>query len=362
MSSYVDTRIDLYEFEDELKYKQLPIVSCDMSLAFHLGIKNKTLWWAVLSNAKLYTTFRIPKRGHQKNSYREIQNPERRLKYIQRALLGKFLEPFPVGKHIGAYIPGRSCMYTAAQHTNKKMLISMDISDFFPSVKRSMVRRVFSNAGYSHLVSSMLSSLVCYKNFVPQGAPTSGLVANLVANMTFDREILIALRRLDSRWVYTRYSDDIDLSHPSKQSHEQVCVVIEMVTKAITRAGFRVNSSKTRVDPYCKQQKVLGAVVNERINIPRLEYARLRSLIHNCLMHGLETQYTRSGCSDVGTFMSYITGKLSYLKQLNKEKATLLQDRFDIAIGFYEQLQKDKKSGEYWDDYAFEDMRTAKNS
>jgi len=359
MSSYVDTRVDVYEFDDLLKHKGLPLVTCDMSLAFHLGIKNKTLWWAVLNNKKLYTVFKIPKRGKQRGSFREIHNPDRRLKYIQRSLLPKFLEPFPAGSHIGAYIPGRSCMYTAAQHVKKKMLISMDISNFFPSVKRSMVRRLFLNAGYNHLVSSLLASLMCYTNFVPQGAPTSGLVANLVANMTFDKEILIALKRLDPQWAYTRYSDDIDMSHPEKQSHEQVCKVVDVATRAITRAGFTVNRTKTRVDPYCKQQKVLGAVVNEKINIPKLEYARLRSLIHNCLMHGIETQHVRSGVVDAGSFISYVTGKLSYFKQLNRDKAMAMQDKFDIAVSFYNELQEDKRSGKYWDDYAREDMQSS---
>ena len=97
MSSYVNTRMDVYEFDDELKHKGLPLATCDMSLAFHIGVRNKTLWWAVLNNEKLYKTFKIPKRGkHGESSLREIHNPDHRLKFIQRAILPKFLEPFPV--------------------------------------------------------------------------------------------------------------------------------------------------------------------------------------------------------------------------------------------------------------------------
>lgn len=330
MSSFKNTRVDYVEFVDNLKYQNLPLCVDDMTLAHHLGIRNKTLWFLIWNKNKQYHVFRIHKRG-KSSGFRDIQNPKPRLKTVQRLILGKILECIPVGKHIGAYIPGRSCMSTATQHLKRSLIISMDIKDFFPSVKRYMVRKFFKGLGYNHLVSSLLADLVTYKNFVPQGAPTSGLVANLVADVRFDRPIIESLRKLDPDWRYTRYSDDIDISHGKDQPHEKIKEVINLVQKHISAAGFTVNYRKTKVEPRWKRQKVLGIIVNDRPNIPRLEYDRLRCLIHNCMVHGFESQYKKAGQNSAEALKVHIQGKLSFLKQINTKKAARLQEEFDLA-------------------------------
>jgi retron-type reverse transcriptase len=337
MSSYEETRVDVLEFRDNLRFEGLPLAIDDMSLSFHLGIHNRTMWWLMHTredeNDKFagYSVFSIDKRGKNKGK-RSIQNPKRKLKAVQRLLLSRFLEPFPVGNHIGAYVPGRSCMDTAKQHVGRGLIISMDIKDFFPSVKRSMIRRLFLYAGYNHFVASLLAGLMTYKNFVPQGAPTSGLVANLVADLVFDQAILEDLKGVDPDWLYTRYSDDIDISHPETQPKEKVQEVIDIVRKRLEKANFRVNAKKTRVEPHYRRQKVLGIVVNEKPNLPRYEYDRLRCLIHNCLMHGLHTQFKRAGQTSADGLKSHIRGKISYLKQIDEKKAAQLKEKFDLAV------------------------------
>lgn len=336
MSSFTETRIDVLEFRDKLRFDGLPLAIDDMSLAFHLGIHNRTLWWLMHSRESLnakdcgYQVFDIPKRGRGKGR-RNIQNPRKRLKAVQRLVLSRFLEPFPVGPHVGAYVPGRSCMDTARQHVGRGIIVSMDIKDFFPSVKRSMIRRLFLYAGYNHFVSSVLAGLITYKNFTPQGAPTSGLIANLVADMMFDQAIIESLKKLDPGWLYTRYSDDIDVSHAKAQPKEEVTKVINVVTRCLVEARFKVNTKKTKVEPYYRRQKVLGAVVNEKLSLPRYEYDRLRCLVHNCLMHGFHSQYERAGQTNAAGLKSHIRGRLSYLKQIDAKKAEKLKESFDLA-------------------------------
>jgi retron-type reverse transcriptase len=331
MSSFAETRVDFVEFVDQLKHPDLPLFVDDMTLAHLLGVHNRTLWWMIWTKKKdMYEVFGIPKRG-KSGGKRGIQNPVPKLKAVQRLILGKILEKIPVGDHIGAYIPGRSCMDTATQHLQKSVIVSIDIKDFFPSVKRSMIRRYLKSCGYNHLTASMLSELMTYKNFVPQGAPTSGLIANLVADHRFDQNIISGLKRLDEGWLYTRYSDDIDVSHPQDQPREKVQEVIDLVKESIEHAGFKLNSRKTKVEPRWRRQKVLGVVVNEKPNLPRLEYDRLRCLIHNCLMHGFESQYKRAGQSSANGLKSHIRGKLSFLKQIDEAKSNKLKTKFEIA-------------------------------
>lgn len=336
MSSYAETKVELVEFVNKLKYHNLPLAIDDMSLSYHIGIHNKTLWWLIHTKKDRYRVFEIPKRGHQDHKMRSIQNPEYRLKNVQRIILSKFLVPIPLGPHIGAYVPGRSCMSTAQQHVKKGVIISMDIKNFFPAVKRAMIRRYFNYVGYPHRVSSLLADLLTFADFVPQGAPTSGAIANLVADNRFDGNILEDLKKFDPRWVYTRYSDDIDISHPESQNREQVRGIIELVKKRIQDAGFQVNDEKTKTEHRWNRQKVLGVVVNEKPNIPRYEYMRVRCLIHNCMMHGFETQLERAGKSTVPDLLSYIRGKISYFKQIDESKSEHLLTKLDAAVQMHQ--------------------------
>ena len=330
MAGFTQTRIDLIEFSDNLKHS-LPLAVDDISLAFHLGIRNKTLWWLVRANKDLYEEFKLRKNG---GGSRLIHNPAPRLKSVQKVILSRILDRVPVGKHIGAYVPGKSCLETANQHVKKGVIISLDIKNFFTSVRRAMVRRVLHSFGYNHRVASLLASLMCYTNFVPQGSPTSGYIANLVADQRFDRGII---KELGPEWTYTRYSDDIDISHDVMQPRERVQEVIELVAHHVNNAGFRLNQSKTKLEPYWRQQRNLGIVVNEKTNIPRLEYNRIRCWIHNCMGHGFDSQYKRAGQPTAGMLKSHIQGKLSYLHQIDPDRIDRLTEKFGLACKVHEQ-------------------------
>ena len=329
MGSFTETRADIIQFRRSLRFP-VPHAICDRSLAYLLGIHCRTLWGFVWSKSQQYHCFAISKRG-KGGGRRDIQNPKKRLKYLQKVMLVRILNKIPVGDHIGAYVPGRACKDTAAQHVGKGVVISMDIKDFFPSVKRSMIKRFFNYVGYPHRVSSLIAEILTFKNFLPQGAPTSGMMANLVADLLFDRKIIKDLRKLDKNWTYTRYSDDIDLSHPKMQKKERIYEVIDLIRSRINEAGFQLNERKTKLEPRFRRQKILGIVVNEKINIPRLEYMRIRCMIHNCLMHGFASQVERANVSSTGALISHIQGKISYFKQVDERKSDRLKRKFEIA-------------------------------
>ena len=338
MPNYRETRVDIVEFPLEVPY-ELPHAIDDMSLAFDLGIRNSTMWWMIHDKKKMYKVFKLPKRGRP-GRYRNIQNPIDVLKNVQKNILSRFLSAVPVMAHIGAYVPGRSCRDTAAQHVGKGVIVSLDIQDFFPSMRRSMVKQyLHRKIGYGYRVASLLAELMTYTNFVPQGAPTSGLIANLVAHDRFDRQILRDLKELDPQWTYTRYSDDIDLSHPEVQEPDRLTAIIALVRDAVESAGFKLNQRKTKVEPHWKRQKVLGMVVNEKVNIPRYEYMRTRSIIHNCLVDGFDNQFERAGMNSASGLKSHLRGKLAFFRQVDPIKAQRLKDQFDLACQVHADVQ-----------------------
>ena len=340
MSSYTETRADVVEFFPQIKYG-MPLAICDRSLAYHIGIHNKTLWYLISANSKLYTSFSIAKRGKSR-SFRAIHDPDKRLKRVQRVFLARFLNKIPMSPHIGAYVLGRSCLDTAKQHVKSSVIVSMDIKDFFPSVRRATIRKCFKSYGYNHRVASLIAGLVTFRGSLPQGAPTSGAIANLVANWAFDQNIMRDLAAIDTGWRYTRYSDDIDVSHPEKRSREEVFEVINCVRVHVSRGGFRINDEKTKTESYWNRQTVLGVVVNTKPNIARFEYERVKAIIHNCLVDGFVAQTPRSGCASTGALISHLRGKLAYFQQIAPRKAAKLRQVFDVAQEIHRDETKDE--------------------
>jgi len=170
----------------------------------------------------------------------------------------------------------------------------------------------------SNAVARYLANLTCYKGALPQGAPTSPILSNLIC------------RRLDSRlfkwarthgYVYSRYADDLTFS-TNKTTVPQAH--IKHVDKLIAEEGFEVNEEKRRQMPRTKRQMVTGLVVNEKLNLPREKLRGLRALLYNIEKHGWESQVNRKAhYDDADAWREYITGSLSvekYKKVLKKQR------------------------------------------
>lgn len=328
--------LDFYEVD----WDNDNIIIDDITLAFNLGIRAKTLWFLIHTKNSQYTTFSIKKRGKagKKGKVRNIQNPHTIMKNVQRAMLYRVFSKIKFGPEVGAYVPGRCCSDTADQHVNNGTLISLDIFNFFPSIKRSKVRASLKNRGYTHYVAGLIADLVTYENFVPQGSPTSGAVSNMVGADLIDKPIMDLLEKDDARWVYTRYSDDICVSHPDELPRERVDKIIVGIAEAMKKNGFKPNREKTRVDRKYRQQKVLGIVVNEKRSIPRKEYRRIDAIIHNSIQSGFHTQYEKAGMNSTGELIEHLKGKLSYFEQIDPYKTELLREKLDFAILTFEEL------------------------
>lgn len=338
--------IELPEDVDE----SMPYVFDDHSLAFSLGIRCKTLWWLLLTNnchaqdsgKGLYKKYEIPKRG--KNSgYRTIHEPCPVLKNVQKSILVTFFGDFSAPDHIGAYVSGRDQSFTAEQHVGQEVKISLDIKDFFPYTRRAWIRNWLRTFGYNNWVVEALSNLMVIPRHIkpgfvlstlPQGAPTSSLVSNFVANRRIDTPVMEYLDNNDEDYVYTRYADDIEISFSKDLSFERVDNLIEKITGVIHENGYKVNRKKTKIQRQKSPDipmRVLGMTVNEKVNIPREEYRRLRAIVHNCKTKGFDTQYERADKDSPFALYEHVKGKLIYWNQINEELAQPLLDDLEEA-------------------------------
>lgn len=307
---------------------ELPRVIDATTLAFSLGIRTRTLTHLHVKRQAQYTEHKIPKKS---GGLRSIHAPSRALKYVQTQLLERYLNVLTYPEHIAAYVPGRTTRFSAEKHTNKEILIVMDLKDFFTSTRRAWVRRVFHHEfNYSHYVSSLIADLCTIaittpngtRHVVPQGAPTSGAVCNWVAHYRIDIPIL----EICQKWgmEYTRYADDLAFSTTTKMQRKDVNRFVREVTRCIKQGGYVVNYKKLRVARHNKQQRLLGMTVNEKPNVMRLHYRRLRARIHHCQQKGFDAVAAEMGVVSGEKLKSTLEGMISYYHMINPEKSAKL--------------------------------------
>lgn len=308
----------------------LPLAIDDTSLSHHLGIRTQTLWWLVRSAgmqageaACCYRLGSIPKRGKAglRGEKRKLHIPSDRLKAVQRSLCAAFVQPLVAGKQVRAYEPGSSVVGTAAEVSGGGVLISMDLKNFFGSIRMSWVRGFFMSKGYNRNVASLLARLCCCRDegvdFLPQGTPVSPALANRIAQDRVDGPVMALAREYG--WEYVRYSDNVYFSHPEVVPVDKTNEFKELVSAAFKRGGWSVH--KVLVSPRWRKQRVLGLTVNEKPNVDREAYASLRALIHNCKVEGFASQVDRAKkynpkIESPEDLIAHIRGKMSYFAQV----------------------------------------------
>lgn len=270
---------------------------------------------------------------------RLVAEPKPRLKEAQRRLLRHVLTPVPVHDAAHGCVPGRSVRTAAAPHAGRAVVLGMDLEEFFASVPAPRVWGLLQGtAGLTEPVAQLVTALVTTTApasvwralpvpagadarerhrrlgarlaapHLPQGAPTSPALANLVC-FRLDRRLAGLAATAGAR--YTRYVDDLTFSGDRRIRGDRFAA---LVTEVAAEEGFRVNPAKTRVAGAGSRQRVLGAVVNARPTLPRPERDALRALLHNCARHGWAGQ-TRG--HDPATFREHVLGRVAWAASLD---------------------------------------------
>lgn len=236
-------------------------------LAEFLGITNKLLSYVlyVKKTDFYYSNFEIPKTS---GGVRHISASSGLLKVIQQKLNVKLSEHLKNNSsHVShGFIKGRSIFSNAHIHVNKKFVLQIDLKDFFDSFHFGRVAGFFQkniNFQCSRPVAICLAQLCCYKQKLPQGAPSSPTVTNLICQI-LDRRILNLSKRYKVN--YTRYADDLTFSTNRLGFQDDWKSFYDELKKIIVKAGFEIHESKTRLTTYNARQVVTGLTVNKKIN------------------------------------------------------------------------------------------------
>lgn len=296
-----------------------------------------------------YTQFEIPKRG---GGARTISAPSRRLKAIQAQLkdiLEAVYKPKPSAQ---GFVRGRSIVTNARHHLNKTFVFNVDLRDFFGSIHFGRVKGLFQSAPFDFdaSVAIVLAQICCLDNALPQGAPTSPVLANMIAHK-MDAQMQYLAMRFHS--TYTRYADDITFSFTCSQRRlprEIVSVdggVVqcgERLVHVVETNGFSIHPGKVRLRGQSSRMEVTGLTVNEFPNVNRYYVRQIQSMLYAWRTHGYEAaerefnqKYDaghRPSCSPK-SLEKVVRGKLAFLSSVRGPDDSL----FNKLAAQYNDLQ-----------------------
>ena len=246
------------------------------------------------------------------------------------------------------FVAGRSCIGGAARHAGERFVICFDLRDFFLSTPINRVYALFRALGYPYAVAEKLARLcgaqtphsvfntlpsaerydfATRRRFeqlhLPQGAPTSPALANLVA-FRLDTRLAGLARRFDA--AYTRYADDLSFS--GDDAFAARAQSFAAAVRAIVRdEGFAINDAKTRAMGAHERQQVTGIVVNAHVNVRREDYDRLKATLFNCVRNGAVAENRAA----LPHFRAHLDGRVAWVEQLDFARGAKLRAMFDAV-------------------------------
>jgi RNA-directed DNA polymerase len=332
----------------------VPSIESVGALAEWLGVKAGELeWFADLkglgyrkSGPKLnHYHYRVLAKGN--GSVRLIESPKRRLKQIQRQILTGILNRIPTHPAAHGFVKGRSIKTFVSPHVGQRVVLRMDLQDFFPSFRAARAQTFFRTLGYPELVADLLGGIctnatprhvwkepaldanfsrkqearVLYSRpHLPQGAPTSPALANLC---TYRVDCRLTGLAKSAGAEYTRYADDLAFSG-GEELERKIERFSAHVAAILLEEGFTVHHRKTRVMRQGVRQHLAGLVVNQHANVIRSDFDRLRAILTNCVRLGPESQ-NRDAHS---YFRMHLDGRVAFVEMVNPTKGARLRRIF----------------------------------
>jgi len=277
-----------------------------------------------------YHQFQITKKN---GGNRKISSPSKKLKAIQIKLKDVLYEIYPTKPSAHGFAKNRSIVTNATRHLGKKYIFNVDISDFFGSIHFGRVRNLFKSSpfNFNNTVSTILAQICCFNNSLPQGAPTSPILSNMIA-WKLDSQLQQLSKGTNS--TYTRYVDDISFSFTCNKRRLPEEIVVfrdgegspgQALTHIIEKNGFNINYNKVRLCSTLSRMEITGLTVNEFPNVRRQYVRQLSSMLHAWRKYAYESAekeynekyYNRHRASGKPkSYLHVIKGKLAFLRSV----------------------------------------------
>lgn len=338
----------IISYADNLLNKNLPVIFSLKHFSIIMDIDYLELLRIINNTDYYYAYYTIKKRQGGK---RKIIAPFSNLKRIQTWILHKILYKIPLNAHCKGFVKGCSILDNALPHKGKQYIRKFDLKDFFESITVNRVYGIFKSIGYSPAVSHCLASLCTleiskykffslgkhqkyfqllynsHQRFLPQGAPTSPMLANLIC------------RHLDGRFAkfackhniqYTRYADDLTFSSddikllPSKA----------FVDKIVKEEKFQLNYNKIGTYGRESRQMVTGVLINGgKVKVPQKFKRQIYRHLHFCEKFGVHSHFNHI-MPNKKHARDWLYGKIAYVYSIEPEEGKKMYLRAN-SLGWY---------------------------
>jgi RNA-directed DNA polymerase len=291
----------------------------ERQVAFLLGVPIERLR-AIANNTRAhYRTW--PSLNKRKDKVRMIRSPDDELKEIQRGICSRILGTSEIGPDVHGGVSKRSPQTNASQHLGAPCLVTLDVRSFYPSVRHEMVFRMFREFGCGTAVANLLTKLTTLDGALPQGAPTSVSIANLLLARPVDKPTGEQARAAGI--VYTRFVDDIAMSGEHPQT------LISNVAQRLSSRGLRVyrgrKDTKLKIMPRNSRQELTGIVINSgKPTLSRRHRDAVRAAIHE--LRGIAGRVQREAA------LRSIQGRIAHVKRFHPGDARRLEQRVAKAL------------------------------
>ena len=307
---------DILKYAEQLHKKDLPIIYDQQHFFQLVGYDGEYVIAVANQAAPFYKEYNIPKKN---GGLRKIHEPYPSLKEIQSWILKQILTPAtkrfvsPVAK---AYIPKLNVRDNARFHKGQKYVLCLDLTDFFGSIHFSQVFSIFKNMGYSRPLAVLLSNLCVMKDALPQGAPTSPMLSNMVFKY-YDDKIFEYCKAKNIR--YTRYADDLTFSGDFNYKE-----IISFINRLLSKTSFVINRSKTKIISNGNRQEVTGVIVNEKLQTSSIYRKKIRQEVYYIIKFGIDKHIKSIGWERPQIeYVRHLLGKINFTLTINKNDSEM---------------------------------------
>jgi len=289
-------------YVEDLISNELPVIFEPFHLSLLLGLEYNVINKMINGKRSFYYEYMIPKRS---GGFRKIHMPYPSLMKAQNWIYRNILNQVVISPNAHGFVNGKNIKSNALSHLNTRCLLKIDLQNFFPSIKINRVIPIFQKLGYPDNVSYSLASLVTYKRSLPQGAPSSPAISNIIAKR-LDLRIGELCNQLNLN--YTRYADDIAISGENITQK-----MAQWIFRIINNEKFRINRKKTVLIRGPKSKRIVTglSVKGSEVKLPRVYKKSIRQESYFLIKHGLETHLRHHEIRDP-FYLERVIGKLRY--------------------------------------------------
>jgi hypothetical protein len=332
-------------YAQNLASKGLPIIFDAYHLAYLIGIPPHRIVNIIKDRDYLYNTYKIRKKS---GGYRWIMSPTEELKGVQNWIKTNILDEVSIHDSANGFIKGRSIISNAEKHIGKELILNLDLYRYFDTITENRVYGILKKLGYTEKLSFDMARLLCRqptnsywrdvkkenrfkKKFIkskpaiiPQGAPTSPVISNIIANKldeSFSKYALIC------NLEYTRYADDITFSGNRKDM-----LSLSVIKNIIRQQGFTINIKKTKYVDHYKKQTVTGLTVNNGVFVNKEIINLIKQELYYCLKYGYKNhlEFKRNKGFPIKTgYKDWLLGIISFIYSVEKGKGEKFYSMFN---------------------------------